>query len=52
MTWCTYTLTITENKTGKVVFKQEYKDMSGHAMMDETKFYRSQYPATKYTIDW
>lgn len=47
-----YTLTITDNETGKVVHKESYKGMSGTAMMDEAKYYRRQYPATKYTIDW
>ena len=50
--WGRYTLTVTDLRTQKVVFKDEYKGMSGHAMMDETFSLRLQYPSKNYRIDW
>jgi hypothetical protein len=50
--WGRYTLTVTDLRTQKVVFKDEYKGMSGHAMMDETFSLRLQYPSKHYRIDW
>jgi len=50
--WGRYTLTVTDLRTQKVVFTQEYKGMSGHAMMDETFSLRLQYPSKHYRIDW
>lgn len=50
--WGSYTLIVKETATGKVVYSESYKGMSGTAMMDEAKYYRGQYPAPKYTIDW
>lgn len=50
--WGRYILTVTDLRTQKVVFKEEYKGMSGHAMMDEQKFYRKQFPRERFDIDW
>lgn len=50
--WGQYTLTVTEIATGKVVFRTEYQNMSGHAMMDEQRHYRLMYNAKEYRIDW
>ena len=50
--WGRYTLTVTDLRTQEVVFKDEYKAMSGHAMMDETFSLRRQYPSKHYRIDW
>ncbi|QMP83989.1 MAG: hypothetical protein [Caudoviricetes sp.] len=50
--WGRYTLTVTDLRTQKVVFKDEYKGMSGQAMMDETFSLRLQYPSKHYRIDW
>ena len=50
--WGRYTLTVTDLRTQKVVFVNEYKGMSGHAMMDEQKFYRKQFPRERFDIDW
>jgi len=38
-----YTLTIRNAKTNKVLRKIEYKDYSGHAMMDECFYWRQHY---------
>ena len=50
--WGHYTLTVTDLRTQEVVFKHEYKGMSGHAMMDESFSLRLQYPSKHYRIDW
>lgn len=50
--WGRYTLTVTDLRTQEVVFKDEYKGMSGNAMMDEAKSLRLQYPSKHYRIDW
>lgn len=49
----TFTLTVTEILTGKVVFTEVYKGYSNTEMMDEMKeLYRTQWPRDKYRIDW
>lgn len=53
MMWGDYTLVITNTKTGEVIREIKYTRMSGNAMMDEAKYWRSVYPKEDgYTVDW
>lgn len=49
----TFTLTVTEIATGKVVHTEVYKGYSNTEMMDEQKhLYQFYWPRDKYKIDW
>lgn len=49
----TFTLTITEILTGKIVHSEVYTNTSNTSMMDTMKhLYRTLWPRDKYRIDW